>query len=100
MIKRLVFIVFLGLLYNPFCIVAHVSIAIAEDIEEKILLQFQEYFFKSLSEKSIKNYQIAIQNLEECNAILPNDKAVFFELSKNYLFLNRTTEALQYNNNA
>ena len=73
---------------------------ITEEIIEENTIKFQEYFFKSLSEKSIKNYQIAIQNLEECNAILPNDKAVFFELSKNYLLLNRTSEALQYINNA
>ena len=100
MIKRIVLIVFLGLLYNPFCIVAQDSIPKIKEITEENTIKFQEFFFKSLSEKSIKNYQIAIQNLEECNAIFPNDKAVFFELSKNYLLLNRTTEALQYINNA
>ena len=100
MIKRIVLIVFLGLLYNPFCIVAQDSIAIAEDIEEKKLLQFQEYFFKSLSEKSIKNYQSAIENLEECNTISPKNKTIYFELSKNYLLLNKTSEATQYINKA
>ena len=100
MIKRIVLIVFLGLLYNPFCIVAQDSIPKIKEITEENTIKFQEFFFKSLSEKSIKNYQIAIQNLEECNAIFPNDKAVFFELSKNYLLLNRTSEALQYINNA
>ena len=96
MIKRIVLIVFLGLLYNPFYIVAQDSIAIAEDIEEKKLLQFQEYFFKALSDKSINNYQKSIENLEACNEILPNNKSVYFELSKNYLLLNKTREAEVY----
>ena len=96
MIKRIVLIVFLGLLYNPFCIVAQDSIAISEDIEEKKLLQFQEYFFKALSDKSINNYQKSIENLEACNEILPNNKSVYFELSKNYLLLNKTIEAKVY----
>jgi tetratricopeptide (TPR) repeat protein len=104
MIKRIVLYVFFGLLFHPFFSYSQDSIPkvkdITKDITEDKSIKFQEYFFKSLSEKSIKNYQIAIQNLEECNAIFPNDKAVFFELSKNYLFLNRTTEALQYINNA
>ena len=104
MIKRIVLYVFFGLLFNPFLLYSQDSIPkikeITEEITEENTIKFQEYFFKSLSEKSIKNYQIAIQNLEECNAILPNDKAVFFELSKNYLLLNRTSEALQYINNA
>jgi len=104
MIKRIVLYVFFGLLFHPFFSYSQDSIPkvkdITKDITEDKSIKFQEYFFKSLSEKSIKNYQIAIQNLEECNAIFPNDKAVFFELSKNYLLLNRTTEALQYINNA
>jgi len=100
MIKRIVLYVFFGLLFNPFLLYSQDSIPKTKEITEENTIKFQEYFFKSLSEKSIKNYQIAIQNLEECNAILPNDKAVFFELSKNYLLLNRTSEALQYINNA
>ncbi|MDB2418261.1 hypothetical protein N9W38_02640 [Flavobacteriaceae bacterium] len=104
MIKRIVLYVFFGLLFNPFLLYSQDSIPKIKEITEEIIeentIKFQEYFFKSLSEKSIKNYQIAIQNLEECNAIFPNNKAVFFELSKNYLLLNRTSEALQYINNA
>lgn len=82
MIKRIVLYVFFGLLFNPFLLYSQDSIPkineITEEIIEENTIKFQEYFFKSLSEKSIKNYQIAIQNLEECNAIFPNDKAVFF----------------------
>ena len=104
MIKRIVLSVFLGLLFNPFCSYSQDSIPnakeIAKEIAEENNIKFQEYFFKSLSEKSIKNYQIAIENLEECNAISPNNKTIYFELSKNYLLLNKTSEATQYINKA
>lgn len=96
MIKRVVLTVFLGLMCNPFCCFSQDSIPETEDVAEKKLLKFQEYFFKALSEKSIRNYKKAIENLESCNEILPDDETVFFELSKNYLFLNRTTEAKNF----
>jgi len=96
MIKRVVLIVFLGLLYNPFCAIAQDSIAIAEDVEEKNLVKFQEYFFKALSDKSIKNYRKSIESLEACNEISPENISVYFELSKNYLLLNKTREAKNY----
>ncbi|MGB1283113.1 MAG: tetratricopeptide repeat protein [Polaribacter sp.] len=72
------------------------SIPLAKDVTEEKELKFQQYFFKALSEKSILNYQKAIQNLETCNQILPNNVAVFFEFSKNYLSLNNTLEAKEY----
>ena len=72
------------------------SIPLAKDLTEEKGLKFQQFFFKALSEKSIGNYQKAIQNLEICNQILPNDVAVFFEFSKNYLLLNTTLEAKEY----
>ena len=104
MIKRIVLSVFLGLLFNPFCSYSQDSIPnakeIAKEIAEENNIKFQEYFFKSLSEKSIKNYQLAIENLEECNTISPNNKTIYFELSKNYLLLNKTSEATQYINKA
>tara|TARA_B100000780_G_scaffold238252_1_gene179652 strand:+ start:3552 stop:4490 length:939 start_codon:yes stop_codon:yes gene_type:complete len=96
MSKRIVLFVFLGLLYNPFFSFSQDSIPITKDITEENEIKFQEYFFKSLSEKSIKNYQKAIENLEECNAILPKNKTIYFEFSKNYLLLNKTIEAKQY----
>lgn len=72
------------------------SIPLATDLTEEKELKFQQFFFKALSEKSIGNYQKAIQNLENCNQILSNDVAVFFEFSKNYLLLNNTLEAKEY----
>jgi predicted Zn-dependent protease len=72
------------------------SIPAKEDLTEEAELKFQKFFFKALSEKSIGNYQKAIENLESCNQILTNDIAVFFEFSKNYLLLNNTLLAKEY----
>ncbi|MDA9339470.1 hypothetical protein N9Q68_00705 [Polaribacter sp.] len=67
-----------------------------KDLNEEKELKFQQYFFKALSEKSIRNFQKAIENLESCNQILPNDAAVFFEFSKNYYELNQVVLAKEY----
>ena len=72
------------------------SIPEKEDLSEEAELKFQQFFFKAMSEKSIGNYQKAIENLESCNQLLPNDVAVFFEFSKNYLLLNNSLLAKEY----
>jgi predicted Zn-dependent protease len=72
------------------------SIPIAKDLTEEKELNFQQFFFKALSEKSIGNYQKAIENLENCNAILTKEVAVFFEFSKNYFLLKNTLLAKEY----
>ena len=76
------------------------SLAVAIDFTEEKELKFQQFFFTALSQKSIGNYQKAIENLESCNQILPNNKSVFFEFSKNYLYLNNTLLAKEYINRA
>ena len=76
------------------------SLAVAVDFTEEKELKFQQFFFTALSQKSIGNYQKAIENLESCNQILPNNKSVFFEFSKNYLYLNNTLLAKEYINRA
>jgi tetratricopeptide (TPR) repeat protein len=95
MIQRIVLVAFLALLCHPFASSAQDSTAVKDQSEEK-MLQFQQYFFKALSEKSIKNYQKAIENLEFCNELSPDDASVLFEFSKNYFLLNQTVEAKQY----
>ncbi|MEE9406800.1 MAG: hypothetical protein V3V28_01870 [Polaribacter sp.] len=72
------------------------SIPEATDLTEEKELKFQQYFFKALSEKSIGNYQKAIQNLESCNQILANEVSIYFEFSKNYLLLNNTLLSKEY----
>jgi predicted Zn-dependent protease len=63
------------------------------NVEEENDLKFQTYFFEALKQKAINNYGKAIENLEQCNAIKANDKAVEFELSKNYFLLKKNFEA-------
>lgn len=77
-------------------IFAQDSIPIAKDLTEEKELEFQQFFFKALSEKSIGNYQNAIQYLENCNQILPDNPSVFFEFSKNYLSLEEYLQAKEY----
>jgi len=63
--KLLFFFISLFFCTNPFF--SQDSIPIRKDLTEEKTLQFQEFFFKALSEKSIENYQKAIENLESCN---------------------------------
>ncbi|WP_430928609.1 tetratricopeptide repeat protein [Polaribacter marinivivus] len=76
------------------------SIPEQKDLTEEAELKFQQYFFKALSQKTIGNYTKAIENLEDCNQILQENTAVFFEFSKNYLALNKTLLAKEYINRA
>ena len=86
---------FFFLLFS-FLLSAQDSIPPSIDVNEKNNLEFQQHFFKALSDKAIFNYQKAIEHLEKCNQILPDNKAVLFELSKNYDKLGRNLEALNY----
>lgn len=47
--------------------------------------QFQEFFYESLLQKGIENYDKAIVALNKAIKIKPNDATVYFELGKNYL---------------
>lgn len=96
MVKRVFLVFFLACSGFVTTVQAQDSIPLPVDLSEEKALTFQNFFFKALSEKAIKNYQKAIQYLENCNQIVPNDKAVFFEFSKNYLLLNRPVEAKDY----
>ena len=80
---------------NSFTVFSQDSIAV-KDVTEDKELQFQQFFFKALSEKSIRNYKKAIENLENCNSLIEDDTSVLFELSKNYFFLEKTYESKQY----
>jgi len=64
--------------------------------EEQKQLTFQKYFFEALSQKAIENYDKAIIALENCKNIDPNNTAVYFELSKNYLAQEKYVEAIAY----
>ncbi len=48
---------------------------------------FQEYFYESLKQKAIENYDKAIIALEKCMKLQPENATIHFELGKNYLAL-------------
>jgi tetratricopeptide (TPR) repeat protein len=58
-----------------------------EKTEEKKYLDFQNHFFEALHQKSREDYNKAIESLDECNAIYPENDALNFEYAKNYLHL-------------
>ena len=93
--RNRVFISFFLILYSLF-IYSQDSIPTAIGVIEKNDIQFQDDFFKALSQKAIYNYKKAVEYLENCNELIPNNKAVLFELSKNYLKLGRSNESLEY----
>lgn len=95
MIKKIFILIFLWIIV-PTASFAQDSIPISPDLKEENLLKFQDHFFKALAQKSIYNYRVAIENLEKCNQLKPNDVSVLFELSKNYLMLKQFFEAEQY----
>lgn len=59
-------------------------------------INFQTFFFEAIQQKSIGNFDKAIFALEACNNIEKDHVAVLFELSKNYTFLFKYTEAEFY----
>ncbi|CAM1342172.1 tetratricopeptide repeat protein [Tenacibaculum amylolyticum] len=87
-------------MFLTFSSYAQDSIVLESSISEKKQINFEQYFFDAITQKAIYNYQKAIDYLEECNAIIPDNKAVLFELSKNYYFLNKLPEAIIYGNKA
>jgi len=63
-------------------------------------LNFKTHFFEALKQKSIKNYNKAIESLEKCYEIDSLNMAVHFELSKNKLLTNNYFEAELFINKA
>jgi len=54
------------------------DIALAND-------EFQNYFYESLLQKGIENYDKAVVALEKCLKMQPQNATLYFELGKNYL---------------
>lgn len=55
--------------------------------------KFQNYFYESLKQKGIENYDKAIVSLKQCLKIAPENATVHFELGKNYLALKQYRDA-------
>lgn len=73
-----------------FVLLCNSAIVLAQTEPEEIKPdsdKFQDYFYESLLQKGIENYDKAIVALENCLAIKPNDATVYFEIGKNQLAL-------------
>ncbi len=81
--KTVFYFLFLVLLCNPALLLAQTQPEEIKSDSDK----FQDYFFESLLQKGIENYDKAIIALEECSKIKPDDATVYNELGKNYLSL-------------
>ena len=57
---------------------------------------FEEWFYDSLKEKAIENYDKAIINLEKCLEKQPQSAIINHELGKNYFLWKQYTTAEKY----
>lgn len=62
------------------------EIALAND-------EFGDSFFEALKQKGIENYDKALQSLQKCARLKPDDPAVYNEIGKNQLALKNFAEA-------
>lgn len=84
----------------PSSLLSQDSIPSATNVNEQKSIDFQKHFFKAITQKAINNNQKAIESLDECNLLIPDNVSVLFELSKNYHKLNKYIEAVEYGNKA
>jgi len=81
--KSRLLILFLVLLGNSASLLAQTE---PEEIKQEVD-KFQDYFFESLKQKGIENYDKAIVALDQCLKLEPENATIHFELGKNYLAL-------------
>ena len=78
------------MLFAPFYLFAQEepkdTMALAEN-------KFEDSFFESLKQKGMENYDRAIESLEKCQTLQPENGVVYFELGKNYLSQKKYKEA-------
>jgi tetratricopeptide (TPR) repeat protein len=71
-----------------FCLLLPASVSAQGEPEDIAVVSddFQDSFYESLKQKGIENYDRALEALEKCLIIQPNNPVVLFEMGKNYLF--------------
>ncbi len=67
-----------------------------ELLKEKHLLNFKASFIESIKQRSIENYDKALESLSICENIYPNNEAMLFEKAKNHFALKQYIEAHHY----
>lgn len=75
-------LIFIGILFQSIFVFSQVE---PEDIVLETS-EFQVAFYESLREKGIENYDKAVNALQKCLALEPNNPVVHFELGKNYFY--------------
>lgn len=68
----------------------------AELVEEAKELKFQKHFIQGLQERSIENYNKALEELAISEKIFPKNIALLFEIAKNHFALKQYSEAQHY----
>lgn len=71
----------IGMVFVPTLLLAQTEPEDVAAIDDK----FQNFFYEALKQKGIENYDKAIEALERCKELEPNNAVVYFELGKNYL---------------
>ncbi|WP_445453351.1 tetratricopeptide repeat protein [Flavobacterium sp. 25HG05S-40] len=87
----IVYVLFLGMLCVPNSVVAQ-----TEPNNDVVTIDdgFQDIFFEAIKQKSIENYDKAIDALEKGKVIQPDNPIIYFELGKNYFAQKKYKEAL------
>ncbi|MBY0487823.1 MAG: tetratricopeptide repeat protein [Flavobacteriaceae bacterium] len=90
--KIVLFSFFFGTFFVPAILLAQTepkdTLALAEN-------KFEESFYESLKQKGIQNYDKAVDALEKCQNLQPNNAVVYFELGKNYLAYKKYPQAYE-----
>ena len=77
------------------------ELAHEKEVKEEIeYLKFQDFFFEAIQQKVKEDYQKAVEALEECKQIFPNDAGMNFEFAKNYLLLKDYENAIFFDEKA
>ncbi|WP_269224301.1 tetratricopeptide repeat protein [Flavobacterium sp. IMCC34518] len=61
---------------------------LAQTEPEEIIVEndkFQDFFYESIFQKSIENYDKSLAALDQCLKMKPNEASIYFEMGKNYL---------------
>ena len=85
-------ILFFSLLFGLLCLPSAFFAQEPEDIAS-VTDEFQNYYYESLMQKGIENYDKAIEALEKCENLQPKNAVIFFELGKNYYYQKKYKEA-------
>ncbi|MCF6129741.1 tetratricopeptide repeat protein [Flavobacterium sp. AS60] len=85
-------LLFFGMLCLPNC-----TLAQNEPTNDVVTIDdgFEEIFYEAIQQKSIENYDKAIEALEKGMVIQPENPVIYFELGKNYLAQKKYNEAYE-----